>query len=179
VVCPHCAYASYVEDFGDLSPAERRSVLASQSERKAMLSGNLCGERDYAAAALALHLAQECAEARGAGLRRRAGLLHRRAWIERARQDADTERTLIAQTRDAYMAVYEQDPDIQDASAMRVAYLIGDLTLRLGDAVAARRWFVECTRMPVADKQEGLVRMARMRLEDSKATMTADFSQSA
>lgn len=178
-VCPHCAYASYVEDFTELTANERRAIANMQAARMALVSKNLCGERDLDDAMLTLDLAQMCADARRAGLRRRAGLLHRRAWIERSRGNTEAERALIEQTRDAYLAVYEQDPDIQDTSAMRVAYLIGDLMLRLGDVANARRWLLECTRMQVADRQEGLVRMARMRLEDAKAALADDLPRSA
>ena len=179
VVCPHCAYASYVEDFTELTANEQRAVVATQAARVALVAKNLSGERDIADAALALDLAQLCAEARGAGLRRRAGLLHRRAWLERARGQFVAERALIEQTRDAYRAVYEQDPDMQDASAMRVAYLIGDLSLRLDDVALARRWLLECTRMKGADRQEGLVRTARLRLEDVKKPPADGLARSA
>ena len=67
-----------------------------------------------------------------------------------------------------YVRVYEQDPDIQDASTMRVAYLIGDLALRLGDIESARRWLLECVNMKTAARQEGLLRMARERLDDAR-----------
>jgi uncharacterized protein len=179
VVCPHCAYASYVEDFTELSTNERRVLVASRSERQTRLPRTLCGERTIDDALLSLEIAQECAEVRGAGLRRRAGLLHRRAWLERGRGNVASERTLLEGTRDAYRTVYEQDPDIQDASAMRVAYLIGDLTLRLGDVGGARQWFLECIRMKTTSPQDGLIRMARTRLEDAKDAQTGSLARSA
>ncbi len=49
---------------------------------------------------------------------------------------------------------------------MRVAYLIGDLSVRLGDAAQARRWLLECVQMQGVEGQEGVLRMARERLED-------------
>jgi uncharacterized protein (DUF2225 family) len=175
-VCPRCAYASYTEDFAELPTKERRAILATQASRVALVSRDLCGERDLSDAMLTLVLAQMCADARGASLRRHAGLLHRRAWIERSRGNAEAERALVQRTRDAYLAVFEQDPDVQDAAAIRVAYLLGDLSLRLGEAVVGRRWLLECTRMPAAGEQAGLLRMARERLEDANEAVSLERS---
>lgn len=163
-VCPHCAYASYHEEFTDLPAGERRAVQDASPSRMDVMTRSLCGERDLADAMQSLVLAQMCADVRGAPLRRHAGLLHRRAWIERARGDAEAERGLTQRTRDAYLAVFEQDPDVQDAGALRVAYLVGDLSLRLGDPAAARRWLLECLRMPAGREQAGLVALVRARL---------------
>lgn len=165
-VCPSCAYASYEEEFGTLTAIERRAIAAQRDARVARMPAPLCGERTIDDAALSIDLALQCAQTRNLGWRRRAGLLHRRAWVERGRGDEAAERALLEQTRAAYLMVYEQDPDIQDASALRVAYLIGDLQLRLGDPVEARRWLMECIQMKGGREQEGLLRMARLRLED-------------
>jgi uncharacterized protein (DUF2225 family) len=167
-VCPHCAYASYLEDFTEVDANERRALLTTRSERLATLSEPIAGERDIEDGMTALRLALTCSETRGSGPRRIAGLVHRLAWLERSRGDEAAERMLLEQARETYVSVYEQDPDIQDASAMRVAYLIGDLSLRLGDAATARRWLLECIGMKTAERQEGLLRMARMRLDDSR-----------
>ncbi len=170
-VCPRCAYASYNEDFTELPPAERRAIQDSMAPRLALMVRALCGERDLADAMLSLVLAQMCADARGAHLRRHAGLLHRRAWIERARGDIEAERALTQRTRDAYLAIFEQDPDVQDAAVVRVAYLLGDLSLRLSDPAAGRRWLLECLRMPAGKEQAGLVAMARQRLADANEAL--------
>ncbi len=167
-VCPHCAYASYLEDFAEVDANERRALLTTRSERLGMVSQGVAGERDIESGMVSLRLALACAETRGSGPRRIAGLVHRLAWLERSRTDEDAERVLLQQARDTYVSVYEQDPDIQDASAMRVAYLIGDLSLRLGDPGTARKWLLECVAMKTAERQEGLLRMARLRLDDAR-----------
>lgn len=133
-----------------------------------MVSQSVAGERDIEGEMLSLRIALACAETRGSGPQRIAGLVHRLAWLERSRADEAAERVLLQQVRDTYVSVYEQDPDIQDASAMRVAYLIGDLSLRLGDPGTARKWLLECVAMKTAERQEGLLRMARLRLDDAR-----------
>ncbi len=180
-VCPYCAHATYDEEFGTLTASERRVLAANRAERMAEMPNPLCGERTIDDAALSLSLALRCAETRNLGVRRRAGLLHRRAWIDGTRDDEAAERALLEQARGAYLTVYEQDPDIQDASAVRVAYLIGDLHLhlRLGDGGQARRWLMECIQMKGAGAQEGLLRMARLRLNDIREGTVNALTRSA
>lgn len=178
-VCPYCAYASYLEDFGDVDAEERRALLATRAERLALATRALVGERTVEDAVLSLRLALDCARARGSGPRRIAGLLHRLAWLERTLGSAEPERALLQEAHDEYIRVYEQDPDIQDASAMRVAYLIGDLALRLGNAESARRWLLECVNMKTAERQEGLLRMARERLDDAREAHHGGMARSA
>lgn len=167
-VCPHCAYAAYVEDFTDVDAEERRALQATRAERQAQLTHPLVGERTVEDAVVSLRLALDCARVRGSGPRRIAGLLHRLAWQERTRGDVEAERALLQDAHAEYVRVYEQDPDIQDASAMRVAFLIGDLALRLGEIDEARRWLLECVSMKTAARQEGLLRMARERLDTAR-----------
>src|SRR5262249_21765427 len=143
----------------------------------ALLHKDLSRERDLADAMVSIVLARMCAETRGAGQRRLAGLDHRAAWIERARGNVDVELALLRRTRDAYVAVFEHDPEVQDTSAVRVAYLLGDLSARLGEFEVARRWLLECTRMPATKEMVGLVRMARTRLEDIPEPPEASASE--
>lgn len=178
-VCPFCAYAAYLEDFTDVDVEERRALLAARSERRALVTHPLVGERTIEDAVLSLQLALHCARARGSGARRIAGLLHRLAWLQRTLGAAEAEHALLQEAHDEYIRVYEQDPDIQDASAMRVAYLIGDLALRLGDAASARRWLLECTSMKTTERQEGLLRMARERLDDAREAHQGGVARSA
>jgi flagellin len=46
--------------------------------------------------------------------------------------------------------------------------LITGLALRLGEVESARRWLLECVNMKTAARQEGLLRMARERLDDAR-----------
>ena len=61
----------------------------------------------------------------------------------------------------------------------RVAYLIGDLALRLGEVESARRWLLECVNMKTAERQEGLLRMARERMDDARAEQRGGLARSA
>lgn len=177
VVCPACGYAAYSDDFDDLSADERSALLNARPARLAMMEHSLAGLRSTEDGVAVTELALSSYALRHANERRHAVLLHRRAWIERERGDAEAERTYLAAARDAYRAAYERDSAISEESAMRAAYLIGDLTLRLGDARQAARWLETATRSPEAKSQTGLTRMARERLYDAH-TMLNDGQES-
>ena len=162
-VCPHCSFAAYAEEFGDVSAGERTALDEHRASRERLGRPNLCGERDLDGAAAALDLAIACYEVRAAGDRRRAGLLHRRAWIERTRGDEAAERVFLQQAVGAYRAAFEADSTINDTAAVRAAYLIGDLYMRLDDLTEASRWLASCLEMG-GDGQSGIVRMAREQL---------------
>ena len=176
VVCPGCNFAAYLDDFRETSDAERRALSSSGPKPQPGVLPNLCGERSLDDAVVALDFARACYEVRGSGPRRSAGLLHRRAWIERERGDEQEERVFLELTRDAYREVYHSDGTVTEAAALRVAYLIGDLTLRLGDPREATRWLLLCTQLPNgqpgAKTQQGLMRMVRARLEEAANAQT-------
>ena len=71
----------------------------------------------------------------------------------------------------AYRAAFEQDDAISDAGLVRAVYLIGELSLRLGDPHEAAVWLLMCVQMPEAKTQTGVVRMARERLLDAHAAV--------
>lgn len=168
VVCPRCGYAAYLDDFDTLTESERATLVAAQAERDALGPRDFTGTRDLAAAALAIDLALASYKHRGSNDRRRAVLLHRRSWIARERGDAETEMLQLAEARDAYREAFERDASISDESAMRAAYIIGDLSLRLGDVGEATRWLETATKFPDAKKQSGLTRQAWERLQDAR-----------
>lgn len=168
VVCPRCGYAAYLDDFDTLTESERAALVAARAERDALGARDFTGARDLVAAALAIDLALLSYKHRGSNDRRRAVLLHRRAWIARERGDAEAEHSQLAEARDAYREAFERDASISDESAMRAAYIIGDLSLRLGDVPEATRWLETATRFPDAKKQSGLTRQAWERLQDAR-----------
>lgn len=168
VVCPECGYAAYLDDFETLSDAERRDLIAARPERDLRGRADICGERTLGDATRAIDLALACYDTRRADERRRAGLFHRRAWLERASGNEEGELELLASAMDSYVAAYELNANISDAAAARAAYLIGDLSIRLGKPEQAARWLGNLIQMPEAQEMPSLLRMARDRLGDAR-----------
>lgn len=168
VVCPTCSYAATHDDFAELSGSERDSIVAGSQERGRFDYPNLGGTRTLDQSETALKLGLMCYDKRGLNERRHAGLLQRFAWLERERGNEASELEWLSKSRDAYMQAFEHDGDVSDEAAMRLAYLIGDLCLRLGDANEGVKWLETATRFPQAKDQSGLERMARDRLGDAR-----------
>lgn len=168
VVCPRCSFAAYQDDFGDMPDHERRGLIAQQPQRDALGHPYLCATRTHEDVRTALQLADLSYQARTPNNRRRAGLLHRLAWIAREVGDVSAEMEMMRQARDAYRQAYERDSDLNDETAVRAAYLVAELSLRLGEAREGANWFLEITRMPAAKGQAGILRMARERLQDAR-----------
>ena len=168
VVCPTCSFAATHEDFGELNEQERAAIVGARHQRGRYDYPNLGGVRDLEDSLIALDLAQACYALRAESPRRDAVLKHRRAWVERERGDEAAELEWLEQARDAYRRSFELDGEISEESAMRVAYLIGDLSLRLGEPQLGAQWLETATRFPEAKQQSGLARLARDRLSDAR-----------
>lgn len=174
-VCPECSYASLPDDWADISLKETAALRAARGDRQG--APYLCGDRSDDDVATALDLALQCYAERADGERRRAGLLHRRAWVERARGDEEGERRWLTEARDAYREAYERD-DAADAEAFRLAYLVGDLSLRLESVKLASQWLAEAVGWTEhregevgAEVPPALARMARDRLGDARTAL--------
>ncbi|MEE8421449.1 MAG: DUF2225 domain-containing protein [Dehalococcoidia bacterium] len=176
MVCPHCSFAAFHDEFDDLSDGERRALREAADREE---HSDLTGERSLDDASAALKLALGCNELRGTNDRHRAGLFHRIAWIERQRGDAEAERHWLVEARDAYERAYEQDDTVTDAEAFRLSYLVGDLHLRLGDVEAGSQWLSNCVSMPGVEDQALMMRMARDRLADAREAVRGNASPAA
>ena len=171
VACPQCGYAAFGDDFETLDSRDRKALLAALGDGERLDDPITRGERTLDDAVAAFDRALECDTLRRADERRRAGLLHRRAWLERSRGDEAAERALLEQAVAAYRTAFEQDDAISGTTLVRAVYLIGELSLRLNDPHEASRWLLTCVEMPEAKGHSGIVRMARERLIDAHAAV--------
>ena len=170
VVCPVCAYAAYQDDFESLDEAARARLWDDREPRAASVVRPLSGVRTLEDAVTALDLAIRCYEARGASESRRAVLQHRRGWLEREIGNANAERAWIVRARESYERAFKEDKRLSEEAAARIAYLVGDLSERLGDLQSAAQWLETATR--VAPKgSAGIARTARDRLQDVRESI--------
>ena len=166
--CPECGYASYLDDFAEVTADEVAALRAAQAKRGRYDGANLCGVRTIDNAMTALRLAVAAYDARSSGPRRIAGLYHRMAWLERDRGNVEPELAALTFACEAYVRAYEADSNLSEETAMRAAYIIGDLKLRLEEPHEAFTWLTSCLQSPEIDAQAGLARMARDRLSECR-----------
>ena len=168
VACPGCGYASYLDDFTDVSANEVTALRKAQAKRGRYDGPNVCGVRTVDNAMSALRLAVASYDARDGGPRRIAGLYHRMAWLERGREHAEAELAALTLASEAYVRAYEADSNLSEETAMRAAYIIGDLKLRLQEPYDAFTWLTSCLQSSEIEAQAGLARMVRDRLSECR-----------
>ena len=165
VVCPTCGFASYLDDFDTLDDIARTRLWEDREGRVALVGTGLNRVRSDEDAVTVLDLAMRCYDLRGANASRRAVLEHRRAWLERDANNQAAERTWLVRARESYQSAYEHDTRISDEAAARVAYIVGDISMRLGEAHEAAQWLETAVRIAPKERA-GIVRAARDRLQD-------------
>ncbi len=102
-----------------------------------------------------------------------AAILHRLAWCAREQSDADAERAWLLQAVDAYSTAYLES-DVDGAKdELRVLYLCGELSARIGDSEAAARWFGEGLRHPALKDHPNWERMLREQWSQARADAAA------
>lgn len=137
-VCPHCGYAATDQVFDQVNPAERKLLTDALAGRPIP---NCQGERDDAAGIAAIEQAMFCAGARGGKASALAGLHLRLAWIYRRTGDP-REREQLEIALDHYTKAYSSEPlPIGKMSGATLAYLIGELSRRLGRYHEAVQYF--------------------------------------
>jgi len=168
VVCPTCGYAAYLDDFDAVDEETRGRLWADREARRPLLGHQLTGARTTADAITVLDLAIRCYEMRGGGPSREAVLFHRRAWVEREAGNRVAEAEWLRRARESYRGAFEQDTRLTDDSALRAAYLVGDISLRLDEPHEGAPWLETVIRRADSKTQSGLIRMARDRLHDAR-----------
>jgi uncharacterized protein (DUF2225 family) len=92
---------------------------------------------------------------------RMAAITHRLAWCSRERGDVETEKKWLERALEHYTAAHV-DAEQEDAKEdLRVQYLCGELSLRLGDVNGAVTWFAQALRHPGMKDHPNWARMLR------------------
>lgn len=171
VVCPTCGYAAYLDDFDAIDEETRNRLWTDRAARLPLLGHQLTGSRTMQDAITVLDLAIRCYDLRGGGPSREAVLFHRRAWVEREAGNRAAEAEWLRRAREAYRGAFEQDSRLTDDSALRAAYLVGDISLRLDEPNEGAPWLETVIRRADSKTQSGLIRMARDRLHDARVQL--------
>lgn len=139
-VCPSCNYASTAEEFDKL---DRRTAQRFQGEYKIgsgtdEFSGLISPELAIKAHLLAIDTFKKLPGSEG----KIAGLYLRVAWICRQKGEQEEETKYLQMSIDNYKTAFETARKLPEKlGEIGVAYLIGELSRRLGDKKEAIRWF--------------------------------------
>lgn len=174
-VCPNDLYAALPADFGELA-ADRiegivdvvNDVIATEWDGQ---RPDFSGDRTPLLRRQSLLLALAIYRHRGARPLRVAGILHRLAWSARENGETDAERAWLAQALEAYEAGFQGEGSQTPDEDLRVQYLCGELSRRLGQFSAALTWFGNVLRHPALKHYPRWEPLARTGIGATRAEM--------
>jgi uncharacterized protein len=172
-VCPNDLYAALPPDFTTLTDDQRERVPAAIAELVERDWGgerpDFGGDRNLALREQALQIALVVGRVRAALPLRIAAIQHRLAWCARERGDTIAEQSWLKEALTAYSAAHEQGEGASAKEELRLGYLCGELSLRLGDQRTARTWFGQMLLYPGLNAHPMWQRLLRGQLEMARA----------
>lgn len=172
-VCPKCYYASFYPDFERLTEPEmvklRRSRLArGRLARKV----NLRTSRTLESAVVSYQLAAECYQRRQTPPSTFARLYHRAAWLLRESGKSEVEREMLEKALQYYERAFRrEDLKGKKLSDQEVAYLVGELSLRLGKPRQALEYFKMVIESSRKNPKSQIAILVRERWHDAREAL--------
>jgi uncharacterized protein (DUF2225 family) len=175
-VCPNDLYAALPADFLNLADTHRLRV-ARTVEALVADWGDVVPEfnadrtlelrRSALELTLALYRMRELPHVRV------AAIAHRLAWCARERGDTEMDKAWLVRALDSYSAAYREADLGGPKEDLRIAYLCGELSLRLADVNGAIGWFARGLRHPALKEHAAWERMLREQWAGARATTPA------
>ncbi|KGR83559.1 MULTISPECIES: DUF2225 domain-containing protein [Lysinibacillus] len=139
-VCEHCGF-SFTEDFTKYFAPGIQDHIRTQITEK-WVHHDFKGERTVFQAIQAYKLAFLCGTIKKEKNVAIAGLTLRLAWLYRSLNNSGQEERFMKLARDYYMESYStEDYSSTQMSAVRIMYMIAELSRRIGDIENATRFF--------------------------------------
>jgi uncharacterized protein (DUF2225 family)/CRP-like cAMP-binding protein len=162
-VCPNDLYAALPADFATLKESDRANVAHAVAAVVAEWGDtpDFNAGRSLALRQRSLDLALALYRMRQVPPLRLAAIMHRLAWCARERGDLEAEKTWLAQALEQYVKAFEESDLGGTKEELRVQYLCGELSLRLGDVPGAVTWFAQALREPTLKEHPNWERMLR------------------
>ncbi len=154
-VCAYCGYAAGDPGFAEVSQAERKLL---GDALKGHPVPDVAGERDFIKALAAYDQAIFCTQARRGRAGALASLYLKTAWAHRARGDQG-EREYLEKALDAYRTAFQTESEGR-MSPLMMAYLIGELSRRIGNYKDAVQYFSMVIK-DGTDKDQNIINLAR------------------
>jgi uncharacterized protein (DUF2225 family) len=175
-VCPNDYYAALPAEFPGLREQDRAQVgpiVEQVATQWADGRPDFNVDRTLELRQRSLELAFAQYQMRQAPHLRLAAIAHRLAWCARERGDVAVEHTWLRQALDNYRGGYAV-ADLGDAKEeLRVQYLCGELSLRLGDLDEAVTWFAQASRHPKLSDSPTWERMIRDQWGSARSSVSA------
>ncbi len=167
-VCRFCGYAAPNFAFTELMPPEKKAL--------AELAVTLYDHRDFSAERTALDALECSRRAESFAQNRRSPhglcgtiLLHR-AWLLRRENNGIQEKEALADAVEHLRVAYESETRLPGAMTKQAcAYLIGEISRRLGDLDGALRWYSEVIKDPATSTQPAILRLARQQWQEARS----------
>ena len=162
IVCPVCKYAASQQSFAKELSSAMTKQLGLALSRLETSDMEFNKERNMDTALESFKLAIRTAQLKKSRPGELAGLLHAAAWICREDNNAELERAYLDQALNFYQQGFEKSSaNIGNLSDVQVAYLIGDLSLRLGRYTEAINWFNKTISHPKIKLNPNIEKQAR------------------
>ncbi|MEO4054359.1 DUF2225 domain-containing protein [Solibacillus sp. CAU 1738] len=163
-VCEHCGF-SFTEDFSKYFAPGVSEVIDEQITKK-WVHHDFKGERTVFQALQAYKLAWLCGTIKKEKFVALAGLTLRIGWLYRSLNNAGQEKRFLQIARDLYTESYStEDYASTQMSGVRIMYMIGELSRRIGDFETATRFFSKVIENQRVGGEAKLVDMAKEQWE--------------
>ncbi len=173
-VCEHCGF-SFTEDFSKYFAPGTTEGIQQQISSK-WVHHDFKGERTVFQAIQAYKLALLCANLKKEKHVAKAGLALRLAWLYRSLKNTEQELRFMNIAKAEYLESFStEDYASTQMSAVRIMYVIGELSRRLGDKENATRYFSKVIESQRSGGEAKLVEMAKERWEEIRGEREKTF----
>lgn len=159
-VCPNCGYAAYENKYKDMTREKIRSIKENITSR--WKKREFGGVRNLDEAIETYKLGLITGNILGLKRLELANICLNMGWLYRMKEDGDREGRFLTLARDEFIEAYSNESlsgtNIDD---VKLTYLIGELSRRVGQKEEALSWFNICLGLPEANMNPAISNMAR------------------
>ncbi|WP_077369965.1 DUF2225 domain-containing protein [Anaerosalibacter sp. Marseille-P3206] len=156
-VCPNCGYAALENKFSKIRPREVDTIKNTISPK--WNKRDFLGKRTVDDAIEAYKLALLSGQILEYNKYDLANICIRLSWLNRMKDDKDEEERFTSLARDLYKEAYTNES--VNMGVTTLAYLIGELSRKVGEKEEAINWFNTALRSPDIKENVALEKMVR------------------
>ncbi len=171
--CPRCYYAAFLADFEGLADTEIAKLKKTRQSRSRFAKDvDLRAPRTLESAVVSYRLAADCYQKRRTPPSTLARLYHRAAWLLRESGQREAEKEMLQKALQSYERSFlRENLKGKKLGDLQVAFLIGEINLRLEHPQKALEYFGTVIRTPKDKVKKQLIQLARDRWYDAKKAL--------